>query len=122
MFFNIDTFSGVHLFDHLLWPIFQSTIHILFIQFFPSSYMFMVIYCGQLSCTASTLVFFFSKLIVFYNLFYNFLIHKSICSYLRVCNKYNYSYDLHDNGARTVYTYIIHDIVFTMNIFVCSLI
>ena len=36
----------------------------------------------------SALLFLLSKLIMFYNLFYNFLIHKSICSYLRVRNKY----------------------------------
>ena len=28
-FLNVGTPSGVHLFDHLLWPIFQSSIHIL---------------------------------------------------------------------------------------------
>ena len=43
---------GWHLFDHLLWSIFQSSLHILQMTIFH-----MLDLCGQLSCTASTHVF-----------------------------------------------------------------
>ena len=56
-FFNVGTPLGVDLFDHLLWPLFQSSIYTLHFTIFSSSYMFMVTFCGQLSCTASTPVF-----------------------------------------------------------------
>ena len=39
-FFYVGTPSGVHLFDHLLWPIFQSSIYILHYTISSSSYMF----------------------------------------------------------------------------------
>ena len=56
-FSNVGTPSGVHLFDHLLWLIFQSSIYTLHYTISSSSCMLMVTFCGQLSCTSSTPVF-----------------------------------------------------------------
>ena len=56
-FSNVGTPSRVHLFDHLLWLIFQSSIYTLHYTIFSSSCMLMVTFCGQLSCTSSTPVF-----------------------------------------------------------------
>ena len=49
--------SVVHLFDHLLWSIFQLSITHYINQFLQVLTCFMVTFCGQLSCTASTPVF-----------------------------------------------------------------
>ena len=56
-FFYVGTPSGVHLFNHLLWSIFQSSITHYIKQFLQVLTCFMVTFCGQLPCTASTTVF-----------------------------------------------------------------
>ena len=57
IFLNVGTPSGVHLFDQLLWSIFQSSITHYIKQFSSSSYMFHGTFFRKLSCTASTPVF-----------------------------------------------------------------
>ena len=52
-FFNVGTPSGVHLFDHLLWSIFQSSISTHYIIQFFKFLQILLDLCGQLSCTAS---------------------------------------------------------------------
>ena len=56
-FLIVGTSSGVHLFNHLLWSIFQPSITRYCKQFLQVLACFMVTSCGQLSCTASTPVF-----------------------------------------------------------------
>ena len=61
--FYVGTPSGVHLFGHLLWPIFQSSIFTHYIIQVFKFLQILVDLCGQLSCTASISYLIFWKII-----------------------------------------------------------